>query len=76
MARRQPGAGTARVAAHRPHAAMKIPGHKGNKQSLPSKPCVACGRPMSWRKKWEKNWEQVKYCSEACRLAKPARPAA
>lgn len=50
--------------------------HKGNKQSLPSKPCVVCGRPMSWRKKWEKNWDQVKYCSEACRLAKPARPAA
>lgn len=52
------------------------PGFKGNKQSLPSKPCAACGRPMSWRKKWEKNWEQVKYCSEACRLARPARPAA
>lgn len=52
------------------------PGFKGNKQSLPSKPCVACGRPMSWRKKWEKNWEQVKYCSEACRRAQPARPVA
>jgi hypothetical protein len=30
--------------------------HKGNKQSLPSKPCAACGRPMTWRKKWAKNW--------------------
>lgn len=39
----------------------------GNKSSLPSKPCVACGRPMTWRKKWEKNWGQVKYCSDACR---------
>lgn len=47
--------------------------HKGNKQSLPSKPCTVCGRPMSWRKKWEKNWDQVKYCSEACRRAGPAR---
>jgi hypothetical protein len=45
-------------------------GHKGNKQSLPAKPCSVCGRPMSWRKKWEKNWEQVKYCSDACRRAK------
>jgi hypothetical protein len=54
----------------------KPSGHKGNKQSLPSKPCTACGRPMSWRKKWEKNWEQVKYCSDACRMAKPARTAA
>ena len=42
-------------------------GFKGNKQSLPSKPCVACGRPMTWRKRWEKNWDAVKYCSDACR---------
>lgn len=39
----------------------------GNKSFLPSKPCAACGRPMTWRKKWEKNWDQVKYCSDACR---------
>lgn len=45
---------------------------KGNKQSLPGKPCSVCGRPMSWRKKWAKNWEQVKYCSQACRRARPA----
>ena len=40
---------------------------KGNKQALPSKPCVACGRPMTWRKHWAKNWDAVKYCSDACR---------
>ncbi|MEY4848585.1 MAG: hypothetical protein RLZZ36_1698, partial [Pseudomonadota bacterium] len=28
---------------------MKRTGFKGNKASLPSKPCVSCGRPMSWR---------------------------
>ncbi len=22
---------------------------------------------MTWRKKWAKNWAQVKYCSKACR---------
>jgi hypothetical protein len=42
---------------------------KGNKQSLPSKPCTVCGRPMTWRKKWAKNWDEVKYCSDACRAA-------
>ncbi|WP_296870322.1 DUF2256 domain-containing protein [Tibeticola sp.] len=42
-------------------------GFKGNKASLPSKPCAVCGRPMSWRRAWAKNWEQVRYCSEACR---------
>jgi len=40
---------------------------KGNKRALPSKPCVACQRPMTWRKAWARNWEQVKYCSDACR---------
>ena len=45
-------------------------GFKGNKSALPSKPCVACGRDMTWRKSWAKNWEQVKYCSDACRAQK------
>jgi hypothetical protein len=40
---------------------------KGNKSYLASKPCVACGKPMTWRKKWAKNWDDVKYCSDACR---------
>lgn len=38
------------------------------KRDLPSKLCVVCGRPMVWRKSWAKNWEQVKYCSDACRM--------
>lgn len=43
---------------------------KGNKAHLPSKPCVACGRPMTWRKAWARNWDEVKYCSERCRRDK------
>jgi len=39
----------------------------GNKSYLPSKPCAVCGRPMTWRKKWQNNWEHVRYCSDACR---------
>ena len=42
---------------------------KGNKAKLPSKLCVACGRTMTWRKAWAKNWDEVKYCSDACRQA-------
>jgi hypothetical protein len=45
-------------------------GFKGNKAALPSKNCVACGREMTWRKSWEKNWAEVKYCSNACRSKK------
>lgn len=32
--------------------------------------CLCCGRTMEWRKAWEKNWEQVRYCSESCRRNK------
>jgi hypothetical protein len=28
---------------------------------------LICNRPFLWRKKWKKNWEQVKYCSDKCR---------
>ena len=40
------------------------------KQHLPQKQCVVCKLPFTWRKKWEKNWESVKYCSERCRKNK------
>ena len=49
-------------------------GHRGNKSYLPSKPCAACGRPMSWRKAWARTWETVKYCSDACRKQRAAAP--
>ncbi|MYN45889.1 DUF2256 domain-containing protein [Pseudoduganella sp. FT93W] len=37
------------------------------KLGLPHKTCRHCGLPFSWRKKWERDWEQVLYCSERCR---------
>lgn len=43
---------------------------KVKKQNLPSKVCLVCDRPFSWRKKWEKVWEDVKYCSDKCRRNK------
>jgi hypothetical protein len=51
-----------------------VSGFWGNKQALPSKPCAHCGREMTWRKAWAKNWSEVKFCSERCRReAKVAR---
>jgi len=50
--------------------AQRDPAFRGNKLALPSKPCAACGLPMTWRRRWAKNWAEVKYCSEACRRAK------
>ncbi|WP_121810339.1 DUF2256 domain-containing protein [Mucilaginibacter kameinonensis] len=40
------------------------------KENLPQKLCVTCGKPFHWRKKWDKVWEEVKYCSEKCRRKK------
>ena len=34
------------------------------------KSCQACGRTIQWRKKWAKNWDQVKWCSDRCKRQK------
>jgi hypothetical protein len=35
--------------------------------TLPSKTCAVCGRTITWRKKWARDWDEVRYCSQACR---------
>lgn len=32
-----------------------------------TKVCDVCGRVFSWRKKWERDWPNVKHCSNQCR---------
>jgi hypothetical protein len=44
------------------------------KADLPQKPCAACGRPFTWRRKWARDWEAVRYCSDACRERGGAPP--
>ncbi|NJL98528.1 MAG: DUF2256 domain-containing protein [Synechococcaceae cyanobacterium SM2_3_2] len=41
------------------------------KSDLPSKVCLTCGRPFTWRKKWQDCWAEVKYCSDRCRNHRP-----
>ncbi len=36
-----------------------------------SKTCAACGRAIEWRRKWTRNWESLRYCSDGCRRARP-----
>jgi hypothetical protein len=45
-------------------ASASTPRRKGQ---LPTKLCASCGRPFEWRKKWERSWDEVRYCSERCR---------
>jgi hypothetical protein len=40
------------------------------KSDLPTKTCAACGRQFAWRKKWARDWDRVRYCSDRCRHAK------
>ena len=40
------------------------------KKNTSEKICPICEKPFSWRKKWEKNWNEVRYCSERCRRNK------
>jgi hypothetical protein len=37
-----------------------------SKANLPSKVCVVCNRPFTWRKKWERCWDEVTTCSKRC----------
>ena len=52
-------------ACEKPEAKKLMP-----KKILPEKICPVCKRPFTWRKKWERDWENVKYCSERCRRNK------
>ena len=35
-----------------------------------SKNCESCGREIEFRKKWTRNWSNVKFCSDECRRNK------
>ncbi|MEE2641619.1 MAG: DUF2256 domain-containing protein [Planctomycetota bacterium] len=37
---------------------------------LPTKICPVCQRPFHWRKKWDRVWTEVIYCSHRCRQLK------
>ncbi|MDA3856882.1 MAG: DUF2256 domain-containing protein [Roseovarius sp.] len=37
------------------------------KADLPVKTCATCGRPMHWRRKWARVWDEVRHCSARCR---------
>ena len=40
------------------------------KENLPTKTCVVCDRPFTWRKKWERCWDEVTTCSKSCNAAR------
>lgn len=38
----------------------------------PPKTCETCGRSITYRAKWARDWDQVRRCSERCRRARPS----
>ncbi|RFF30705.1 DUF2256 domain-containing protein [Wenzhouxiangella sediminis] len=36
------------------------------KSELPTRICVVCKRPFTWRRKWRDCWDEVRYCSKRC----------
>ncbi|MEZ0486628.1 DUF2256 domain-containing protein [Fibrella sp. GW2-5] len=44
------------------------------KSELPTKVCPVCNRPFAWRKKWERDWDNVIYCSDRCRNSPHPQP--
>merc|ERR1712087_327153 len=44
-----------------------------NPHQLSSKVCVVCERPFTWRKKWERCWDEVTTCSKRCNAERKKR---
>jgi hypothetical protein len=40
------------------------------KNGFAPKICQRCHLEFEWRKKWARDWENVKYCSERCKAGK------
>jgi hypothetical protein len=37
------------------------------KNGFEPKTCERCGLKFEWRKKWARDWANVKYCSQKCK---------
>lgn len=44
------------------------------KGDLPSEICAGCGLAFVWRKKWARDWAEVKFCSDRCRSVRGTHP--
>jgi hypothetical protein len=50
-----------------PNPLVESAEHAGTAGGDPAeKTCAVCGRRITWRLKWARDWEQVRHCSTAC----------
>ena len=45
---------------------LKVAKNIASKSNLTIKICKSCKKSFTWRKKWQKDWENVLYCSKKC----------
>ncbi len=57
--------------AHRRRAHGRHVARRSGRHVTEEKTCVTCGRTITWRKKWARDWDAIRYCSDACRRSKP-----
>jgi hypothetical protein len=55
------------------HNPTDKPSPRRSMADLPQKTCAACGRQFTWRRKWARDWDSVRYFSERCRRGKGQR---
>nr|WP_166760069.1 DUF2256 and DUF3253 domain-containing protein [Frigoribacterium faeni] len=65
-----PRAPRKRAPSRRPRTLPGTEAHHGGVSTPDDKTCRSCGRRIEWRKKWAANWDEVAYCSDACRRRK------
>ena len=44
-----------------------MPRDAKTKNGFEPKICERCGLKFEWRKKWARDWANVKYCSQKCK---------
>jgi len=47
-----------------------MPREAQTKNGFTPKICERCQLPFEWRKKWQRDWQNVKFCSAKCKGAK------
>lgn len=65
--RRSPKQVTARLRIGSDRLVVRLRDMPHHKSTLPTKICISCQRPFAWRKKWARDWDEVKFCSQRCR---------
>lgn len=50
----------------------RVKGRPAEGEDRTPKSCARCGRPFEWRRKWARDWAEVRYCSDRCRKGRAA----